>query len=242
MLTNETFIYRRILLKISGEVLQGTNKFGIDTFSLKRIATEIFSIVKMGIEVSLVIGGGNLFRGEQLSRLGIGRVVSDHIGILSTIINGLAMKDIIQTFSDYQTCLMSSIPLNGICEVYNYERAMNLLSKKYILIFSAGIGNPFFTTDSAACLRAIETESNVVLKGTKVDGVYSIDPNKFSRAILYKILKYEDVIKKELQVMDLTAFTLARDYNLPICVFNINKPGSLYRIVAGKKEGTLITS
>lgn len=241
MSTNAKFIYRRILLKISGEVLQGTNKFGIDIISLKRIAKEINAIVKIGIEVSLVIGSGNLFRGARLSKLGVNRVVADHIGILSTVINSLAMRDVINTVSDNRTCLMSAIPLNGICETYSCERAISLLSKNFIVIFAAGTGNPLFTTDSAACLRAIETESNIILKGTKVDGVYSIDPKKYSNAIFYKTLKYKDVLKRELQVMDLAAFTLARDHNLPIRVFNINKPGSLYRIVIGKDEGTLIT-
>lgn len=241
MSTNKKFIYRRILLKISGEVLQGMNKFGIDVNSVKRIAQEIQKIVNIGVQVSLVIGSGNLFRGSQLSLLGINRVAADHIGIVSTIINGLAMQDIMNSVFSTKTILMSSIPLNGICEVYNYNRAVNLLRKNYVLIFSAGTGNPFFTTDSSACLRGIETKSDIVLKGTQVDGVYSADPKENSNAILYKKLKYSDVLKRELKVMDLSAFILARDHNLPIRVFNINKPGSLYRIVLGDEEGTLIT-
>ncbi|CAL4326297.1 UMP kinase [Buchnera aphidicola] len=241
MSTNEKFIYRRILLKISGEVLQGINKFGIDIESLKRIAKEIKSIVQIGVQVGLVIGSGNLFRGARLSKMGLNRVASDHIGILSTVINSLAMRDTIKSVSSIKTCLMSAIPLNGICEIYSYERAMSLLSNRCIIIFAAGTGNPFFTTDSAACLRGIETESDIILKGTKVNGVYSTDPKKDSNAILYKKLSYKDVLKKELKVMDLAAFTLARDYELPIRVFNINKPGSLYRIVIGNDEGTLIT-
>lgn len=241
MSANKKFIYRRILLKISGEVLQGVNEFGIDTYCLKRIAKEIISIVEIGIQVGLVIGSGNLFRGAKLSELGLNRVVSDHIGILSTIINSLAMKDAINSVSSIKTCLMSAIPLNGICEIYSCERAMDLLSNNVIVIFSAGIGNPFFTTDSAACLRGIETESDVVLKGTKVDGVYSKDPKKHSNAILYKKLTYTEVLKKELKIMDLTAFTLARDHHLPIRVFNINRTGSLYRTVVGSDEGTLIS-
>ncbi|QCI19803.1 MAG: UMP kinase [Buchnera aphidicola (Brevicoryne brassicae)] len=241
MSANEKFIYRRILLKISGEVLQGVNRFGIDMSSLKRIAREIESIVKIGVQVGLVIGSGNLFRGEKLSELGLNRVVSDHIGILSTIINSLAMKDTLSSISSIKTCLMSAIPLNGICQVYTCEKAINLLSNNFVVIFAAGTGNPFFTTDSAACLRGIEIESDIVLKGTKVDGVYSTDPKKDFNAILYKKLTYKEVLQKELKVMDLSAFTLARDYHLPIRVFNINKSGSLYRIVMGSNEGTLIT-
>lgn len=241
MSANKKFIYRRILLKISGEVLQATNKFGIDINALKRIAQEIKSVVDVGIQVGLVIGSGNLFRGSTLSKLGLNRVASDHIGILSTVINSLAMRDTIHSISSIETCLMSAIPLNGICEIYNCQKAISLLSNNVIIIFTAGIGNPFFTTDSAACLRGIETEANIILKGTKVDGVYSNDPKKDSNAILYKELTYKDVLQKELKVMDLAAFILARDYRVPIRVFNINKPGSLYRIMTGNKEGTLIT-
>ncbi|QCI25447.1 UMP kinase [Buchnera aphidicola (Sitobion avenae)] len=241
MSTNKKFIYRRILLKISGEVLQGVNKFGIDINSLKRIAKEVQAIVNIGIQVGLVIGSGNLFRGAELSKLGLKRVAADHIGILSTVINSLAMRDTINSISSIKTCLMSAIPLNGICEIYSCERAINLLSNNVVIIFAAGTGNPFFTTDSAACLRGIEIESDIILKGTKVDGVYSKDPKKDNNAILYRQLTYKDVLKKELKVMDLAAFTLARDYHLPIRVFNINKPGSLYRIMIGNDEGTLIT-
>lgn len=242
MSKNKQFLYRRILLKISGEVLKGVHEFGIDINSLKRIAKEIKSIVDIGVQVSLVIGSGNLFRGSTLSQLGLNRVDSDHIGILSTIINSIAMRDMINSFLSIPTCLMSAIPINGICEIYSYKRAVNLLSNNYVIIFAAGTGNPFFTTDSAACLRAIETQSDILLKGTKVDGIYSTDPKKNSNAILYKQLTYHDVLKKELKVMDLSAFILARDYHLPIRVFNINKPGSLYRIMTNHTEGTIITS
>ncbi|QCI21542.1 UMP kinase [Buchnera aphidicola (Hyadaphis tataricae)] len=242
MSKNQNIIYRRILLKISGEIFKGENEFGINISSLQKIASEIISIVNLGIQVGLVIGSGNLFRGTHLYELGLNRVVSDHIGILSTIINSLAMKDIISSDSCIKTCLMSAVPLNGICETYNHERAMHLLSKNVILIFAAGTGNPFFTTDSAACLRGIETKSDIILKGTKVNGIYSADPKKNSGAILYKTLTYKDVIEKELKVMDLSAFTLARDHLLPIRVFNINNTGSLYRIIMGYNEGTMITA
>lgn len=239
MSTNTKFIYHRILLKISGEVLQGSNKFGIDISSLKRIAKEIKLALDIGIELGLVIGSGNLFRGSTLSKLGLNRIAADHMGILSTVINSLAMRDIMYSYS-IPTCIMSSIPISGICTGYNYNKAINLLSKNCVVIFSAGTGNPLFTTDSAACLRGIETHSDIVLKGTKVDGVYSQDPKKYSQAILYKKLTYEDVLQKELKVMDLSAFSLARDHKLPIRVFNINKPRSLYRIMTGYDEGTLI--
>ncbi|WP_348769559.1 UMP kinase [Buchnera aphidicola] len=241
MSTNTKFIYPRILLKISGEVLQGVNKFGIDINSLKKIAEEIKLVLNIGVQVGLVIGSGNLFRGSTLSEVGINRIASDHIGILSTIINSLAMHDIMHN-SSIRSHVMSAIPINGICEAYNYRRAMQLLCNNAVVIFSAGIGNPLFTTDSAACLRGIETQSNIILKGTKVDGVYSKDPQKYDHVIFYKKLTYKDVLKKELKVMDLSAFSLARDHGLPIRVFNINKPKSLYRIVMGHDEGTIITS
>ncbi|CAL4321580.1 Uridylate kinase [Buchnera aphidicola (Protaphis terricola)] len=236
-----TNIYSRILLKISGEVLQGRNKFGIDINSLKKIAKEIKLILNIGVQVGLVIGSGNLFRGTTLSKVGINRIACDHIGILSTIINSLAMQDIMNNYSIH-SCVMSPIPLHGICETYTYQRAIKLLSKHYVVIFAAGIGNPLFTTDSAACLRGIETQSDIILKGTKVDGVYSKDPEKYSQVTLYKKLTYRDVIKHELKVMDLSAFLLARDHNLPIIVFNINKNESLYRIIKGYNEGTIITN
>lgn len=241
MSTNTNLIYHRILLKISGEILQGGNKFGIDIKILKRIAKEIKCLVEMGLQIGLVIGSGNLFRGVELSQLGINRIISDHIGILSTIINSLAMQDVLHSIS-LKSCIMSSIPIHGICKIYHWKEAIDLLSKKTIVIFSGGTGNPLFTTDSAACLRSIEIQSDVLLKGTKVDGVYSKDPKKNIDAIFYKNLKYKDVLKKELKVMDLTAFTLARDHNLPIRVFNINKSNSLYRMVTGYDEGTLITA
>ncbi|CAL4321015.1 UMP kinase [Buchnera aphidicola] len=240
MSTNMNLIYQRILLKISGEVLQGINKFGIDINSFIRIAKEVKCLVDMGLQVGLVIGSGNLFRGEKLSKIGMNRITSDHIGILSTVINSLTMQDIMRSIS-LKSCVMSAIPIHGICQIYNWEKAINLLRKNIVVIFSAGTGNPLFTTDSAACLRSIETKVDILLKGTKVDGVYSSDPQKNKHAIFYKKLQYEDVLKRELRVMDLTAFTLARDHNLPMRVFNINKPGSLYRILIGKDEGTLIT-
>lgn len=240
MVSNAKPVYQRILLKISGEALQGTEGFGIDASMLNRMAQEVKALVELGIQVGVVIGGGNLLRGESLAQAGMNRVVGDHMGMLATIMNGLAMRDALHR-AYVNAHLMSIIPLNGVCDNYSWAEAISLLRNNRVVIFSAGTGNPFFTTDSAACLRGIEIEADIVLKATKVDGVYSSDPLKNSDATLYCQLTYDEVLDKELKVMDLTAFTLARDYHLPIRVFNINKPGALYRVVMGEKEGTLIT-
>lgn len=232
-------IYKRILLKLSGEALQGTEGFGIDATVLDRIAKEIKELVELNIQVGLVIGGGNLFRGAGLAKAGMNRVVGDHMGMLATVMNGLAMRDALQR-ADVNTGLMSAIPLNGVCDNYSWTDAIKLLNRKRVVIFASGTGNPFFTTDSAACLRGIEIEADVVLKATKVDGVYSEDPVNNPHAIFYPQLTYQDVLERELKVMDLAAFTLARDYQLPIQVFNMNKLGALRRVVTGEAEGTLI--
>jgi uridylate kinase len=232
--------YRRILLKLSGEALMGDGEFGIDAKVLDRMAQEIKELVEMGIQVGLVIGGGNLFRGEGLAQAGMNRVVGDHMGMLATVMNGLAMRDALHR-AFVNARLMSAIPLNGVCDGYNWAEAISLLKSNRVVIFSAGTGNPFFTTDSAACLRGIEIEADAVLKATKVDGVYTSDPAKDPEATLYKTLTYNEVLDKELKVMDLSAFTLARDHSLPIRVFNMNKPGCLKRVVLGEDEGTLIT-
>ncbi|GGA89245.1 uridylate kinase [Neiella marina] len=239
MTTNPKFNYRRILLKLSGEALMGEEGFGIDPLVLDRMALEIKDLIEMGIQVGLVIGGGNLFRGEKLAKAGMNRVVGDHMGMLATLMNGLAMRDALAR-NHVTTRLMSAIPLNGVCDTYNWAEAISLLRSGRVVIFSAGTGNPFFTTDSAACLRGIEIEADVVLKGTKVDGVFSADPVTNPDAELYSTLDYNDVLEKELKVMDLAAFTLARDHSLPIRVFNMNKPGVLKQIVMGEPEGTLI--
>ncbi|PPI88674.1 UMP kinase [Candidatus Pantoea edessiphila] len=239
MIKNIGTVYRRILLKISGEALQGKESFGIDVNFLNYLAQDIKELVELGVQVAVVIGGGNVFRGATLAELGINRVTADYMGMLATIINGLALRDSLNRVY-LNVCLMSAIPLNNLCENYNWSKAITLLRKNYVVIFSAGTGNPFFTTDSAACLRGIEIEADVVLKATKVNGVYSSDPNYNLDAILYDQLTYSEVIEKELKIMDLTAFTLARSHNLPIHVFNINKFGALKCIIIGKKEGTLI--
>ncbi len=239
MSTNPKPAYRRILLKLSGEALMGEEGFGIDPKVLDRMAQEIKELVELGVQVGLVIGGGNLFRGEGLAKAGMNRVVGDHMGMLATVMNGLAMRDALHRA--YVTArLMSAIPLNGVCDNYSWAEAISLLKSGRVVIFSAGTGNPFFTTDSAACLRGIEIEADVVLKGTKVDGVYTDDPVKNPDATKYDKLSYQEVLEKELKVMDLAAFTLARDHHLPIMVFNMNEPGALRRVVMGDSIGTVI--
>ncbi|MFZ7256350.1 UMP kinase [Avibacterium avium] len=232
-------VYKRILLKLSGEALQGDEGFGIDPSILDRMALEIKELLEMGVEVGVVLGGGNLFRGAKLAKAGMNRVVGDHMGMLATVMNGLAMRDALHR-ADVNAKLMSAFQLNGICDTYNWSEAIKMLREGRVVIFSAGTGSPFFTTDSAACLRGIEIEADVVLKATKVDGVYDCDPAKNPDAVLYEKLTYSDVIDKELQVMDLAAFTLARDHGMPIRVFNMSKPGALRKVVLGEREGTLI--
>lgn len=231
--------YRRILLKLSGEALMGEEGFGIDPKILDRMAQEIKELIEMGIQVGLVIGGGNLFRGKGLAEAGMNRVVGDQMGMLATVMNGLAMRDALHR-AFVNAKLMSAIDLAGVCERYNWADAIGMLKSGRVVIFSAGTGNPFFTTDSAACLRGIEIEADAVIKATKVDGIYSADPVKDPNAELYKSLTYQDVLEKELQVMDLAAFTLARDHSMPIRVFNMNKPGALKSVVMGESEGTTI--
>ncbi|MDG1253816.1 MAG: UMP kinase [Glaciecola sp.] len=232
--------YRRILLKLSGEALMGDGEFGIDPKVLERMAQEIKELIEMGVEVGLVIGGGNLFRGEGLANAGMNRVVGDHMGMLATVMNGLAMRDALHR-AFVNARLMSAIPLNGVCDAYNWAEAISSLKTGRVVIFAAGTGNPFFTTDSAACLRGIEIEADAVLKATKVDGVFTSDPAKDPDAQLIKKMTYQEVLEKELKVMDLSAFTLARDHSLPIRVFNMNTPGTLKQVVLGNDVGTLIT-
>ncbi len=239
MATNAKPVYQRILLKLSGEALQGSEGFGIDPAVLERMAQEIKELVELGVQVGMVIGGGNLFRGAGLAKAGMNRVVGDHMGMLATVMNGLAMRDALHR-AYVNARLMSAIPLNGVCDDYSWAEAISLLRSGKVVIFSAGTGNPFFTTDSAACLRGIEIEADIVLKATKVDGVFSEDPVRNPQATLYDALSYQDVLEKELKVMDLAAFTLARDHQLPIRVFNMNKAGALRRVVMGEAEGTLI--
>ncbi len=231
--------YKRILLKLSGEELMGDGKFGIDPKVLDRMALEIGQLVGIGVQVGLVIGGGNLFRGAALSAAGMERVTGDHMGMLATVMNGLAMRDALDR-NNISARVMSAIPMSGVVEHYDRRRALRYLASGDVVIFSAGTGNPLFTTDSAACLRGIEIDAEVVLKATKVDGVYSADPMKVADATLYSRLSYDEVLDKKLEVMDLTAICLCREHNMPVRVFRMSKAGALLSVVVGGDEGTLI--
>ena len=231
--------YKRVLLKLSGEALMGEHDFGIDARVLDRMALDIGSLIGIGVQVGLVVGGGNLFRGAALNAAGMDRVTGDHMGMLATVMNGLAMRDALER-SNIRTRVMSAIPMSGIVEHYDRRRAVRDLKDGDVVIFCAGTGNPFFTTDSAACLRGIEIEADAVLKATKVDGVYSADPYKDPTAEKYDRLTYDEVLEKKLGVMDLTAICLARDHGMPLRVFDMNRSGALTRIVTGESEGTLI--
>ena len=231
--------YDRILLKLSGEALTGQADFGIDPKVLDRMASEIGQLVEIGVQVGLVIGGGNLFRGAALHEAGMERVTGDHMGMLATVMNALAMRDALERAS-IPTRVMSAIPMSGVVEHYDRRTAIRHLRDGDVVIFSAGTGNPFFTTDSSACLRGIEIDADLVLKATKVDGVYSDDPIKNPSAEKFDRLTYDEVLDNKLGVMDLTAICLSRDHNLPVRVFNMNKPDALFGIITGKDEGTLI--
>ena len=231
---------KRILLKLSGEALMGAESFGIDPLVLDRIATEIKELVGQGVQVGIVIGGGNLFRGEKLAKAGMNRVAGDHMGMLATVMNSLAMQDALER-QKVGTRVMSSITLTGVCEDYDRRFALRFMKKGLVVIFSGGTGNPFFTTDTAACLRGIEIDVDEILKATKVDGVYTADPEKDASATKYDELTYDEAIAKQLGVMDLTAFCLARDHNKSIRVFNMQKPGALIDAVLKGSEGTVIS-
>jgi uridylate kinase len=231
--------YKRILLKLSGEALMGTRSFGIDPKRLLQYAEEIKKVSEMGVEIAIVIGGGNIFRGSDAERMGIDRVQGDYMGMLATVINGMALQSALEEHGIY-TRLMSGIRMDQVCEPFIKRRAVRHLEKGRIVIFGAGTGNPYFTTDSTASLRAIEIEANVVLKGTRVDGVYTADPEKFPDAERYTSLTFQDAYTKGLNIMDMTAFTLCMENNLPIIVFDMNKPGNLLDVIIGKEVGTLI--
>ncbi|ARN74988.1 UMP kinase [Oceanicoccus sagamiensis] len=231
--------YKRILLKLSGEALMGDEGFGIDPKVLDRMALEIGQLVGIGIQVGLVIGGGNLFRGASLQKAGLDRVTGDHMGMLATVMNALAMRDALER-ANIPSRVMSSIPMSGVVDHYDRRKAMRALERAEVVIFSAGTGNPFFTTDSAACLRGIEVEAELVLKATKVDGVYTADPVKDPSATKYDQLSYDEVLNKQLEVMDLTAIVLCRDHKMPLRIFEMEKQGALLNIVNGGDEGTLV--
>ena len=231
--------YKRILLKLSGEALMGEGGFGIDTGVLARIAGEVRELRRLGVEVGMVIGGGNLFRGEGLARAGMDRVTADHMGMLATVMNSLAMQDTLERLGVF-TRVMSAIRVNQVCEDYIRRRAIRHLEKGRVVIFAAGTGNPFFTTDSAASLRAIEISAEVMLKATKVDGIYSADPLKDPAAERYDRLTYDEALARKLQVMDATAIVMCREHDLPLKVFNINRHGDLVRVVCGGSMGTSV--
>jgi len=231
--------YKRILLKLSGEELMGEEGFGIDPKVLDRMALEIGQLVGIGVQVGLVIGGGNLFRGAALNAAGMDRVTGDHMGMLATVMNALAMRDALER-TNISSHVMSAIPMSGVVEHYDRRKAIRYLKDGDVVIFAAGTGNPFFTTDSAACLRGIEIDANVVLKATKVDGVYSADPMLEPDAELYESLTYDEVLNKQLGVMDMTAICLCREHKMPLRVFRMSKSGALLNLVVGGNEGTLI--
>lgn len=231
--------YKRIVLKLSGEALMGDKQFGIDNKRLMQYAQEIQAVHEMGVEVAIVIGGGNIFRGLQAVEGGIERTQGDYMGMLATVINGIALQSALEVLN-LKTRLLSAIKMEQIAEPFIRRRAVRHLEKGRVVIFGAGTGNPYFTTDSAASLRAIEIEADVILKGTRVDGIYSADPEKDKTATKYSTITFNEVYDKGLEVMDLTAFTLCNENKLPIIVFDMNAKGNLKRVVQGESIGTLV--
>ena len=231
--------YKRILLKLSGESLMGKKNFGIDHDRISQYAQEIKEIQAAGVEIGIVIGGGNIFRGIQAAEGGMDRVQGDYMGMLATVINSMALQSALEVIG-VQTRLQSAIKMEQICEPYIRRRAVRHLEKGRVVIFGAGTGNPYFTTDTAATLRAIEIEADVILKGTRVDGIYTADPEKDPSAVKYDVISFTEVYEKGLNVMDMTAFTLCNDNKLPIIVFNMDEPGNLKRLIAGENVGTLV--
>jgi uridylate kinase len=231
--------YQRILLKLSGEALMGEGKYGIDTNTLSQIASEVKEVVELGVEVALVIGGGNIFRGVSGAAKGMDRSSADYMGMLATVINSLALQDALEKI-DVSTRVQSAIEMRQVAEPYIRRRASRHLEKHRVVIFAAGTGNPFFTTDTAAALRAMEIRADVMLKATKVDGVYTADPKKDSSARRYATLSYMDVLQKELKVMDATAVSLCMDNDMPLVVFDLTRPGNVMRVVMGEDVGTLV--
>ena len=232
-------IYRRVLLKLSGEGLLGDADYGIDPAVSRRLAREIREVRALGVDLALVVGGGNIFRGAGLAAAGMDRVTADHMGMLATVMNGLALQDALEQ-ADVFTRVMSAIKINQVCEDYIRRRAIRHLEKGRVVIFAAGTGNPFFTTDSAAGLRAIEINADIMLKATKVDGVYSADPVRDHDALRYRRLTYDEVLDRKLSVMDTTAIVLCRDHGLPIQVFDMTRPGALMDLVTGGDVGTVV--
>lgn len=232
--------YKRILLKLSGEALAGGSDLGIDPSVLDRMADEISKVRDMGVEIGLVIGGGNLFRGRSLSELGLDRVTGDHMGMLATLMNALALRDVFER-SGLSCRIMSAIPMSGMVDHYDRRKAIHHLEGGRVVIFAAGTGTPLVTTDSAASLRGIEVEVDAIFKATNVDGIYSADPRLDPNAKKYEKLSYQEVLEQELGVMDLAAFCQCRDHNMKLVVFNMSSPGALFRVVSGQNEGTVVS-
>ena len=232
-------VYKRILLKLSGEALMGSADYGIDPTVIGRIATEVGQINQLGVQVGMVIGGGNLFRGAGLAEAGMERVTADNMGMLATVMNALAMQDALERRNIYAR-VMSAIRINEVCEDFIRRRAIRHLEKGRVVIFAAGTGRPFFTTDSAASLRAIEINAEILLKATKVDGIYSADPMKVANARRFDRLTYDDALQRKLQVMDATAIVMCRDHDMPLKVFDMNQPNNLLRVVLGENVGTTV--
>jgi len=231
--------YKRVLLKLSGEALMGNRQYGIDPERLAEYAEEVKSVTEQGVEVAIVIGGGNIFRGVAGARRGMDRVQGDHMGMLATVINGLALQSALED-AGIQTRLQSAIKINEVAEPFIRRKAIRHLEKGRVVIFGGGTGNPYFTTDSAAVLRAIEIKADVILKGTRVDGIYTADPEKDKKATKFDFISFDDVIRKGLKVMDTTAFTLSQENELPIIVFDMNTPGNLMKVVTGENVGTKV--
>ncbi len=231
--------YKRILLKLSGEALMGKSNFGLDPAVLSQYAQDVKKLVDLGVEVAIVIGGGNIYRGMNEAETGIERAHGDYMGMLATVINGMAVQSALERIGIY-TRLQSAIKMEAIAEPYIRRRAIRHLEKGRVVIFGAGTGNPYFTTDTAGSLRAIEIKADVILKGTRVDGIYTADPEKDPTAVKYQQITYQECMDKNLKVMDMTAFTLCRENNLPIIVFNMNEPGNLAKVAMGEEVGTLV--
>ncbi len=231
--------FKRVLLKLSGEALMGERQYGIDPKRLAEYAEEVKAVVDSGVQLAIVIGGGNIFRGVAGASTGMDRVQGDHMGMLATVINGLALQSALED-TGIQTRLQSAIKINEVAEPFIRRRAVRHLEKGRVVIFGGGTGNPYFTTDSAAVLRAIEIDADVILKGTRVDGIYTSDPEKDKKAVKFDFITFEDVISKGLKVMDTTAFTLSQENSLPIIVFDMNKTGNLLKVVSGEKVGTTV--
>jgi uridylate kinase len=233
--------YKRILLKVSGEALMGERTYGIDPNVISKFSEDIRSVHASGVEIGIVIGGGNIYRGVEASSDGVDKVTGDHMGMLATIINGLALQSALEHHSVF-TRLMSPISMEEIAEPFIRRRAIRHLEKGRVVIFGAGTGNPYFTTDTASALRAVEIDADIIIKGTRVDGVYDADPEKNPSAKKYEVISYQEVLEKNLRVMDMTAITLCRENKMPIIVFNMNKRGNLAKIIAGERIGTLVDS